>query len=82
VVKPGAPIEADEENRWQGLVGQSNASCASITTDIQRLWREKLYLKIPESKAAKHGLLRIIAESGEDYLYPEAMFRTDVRSTL
>jgi hypothetical protein len=25
--------------------------------------------------AEKHGLLRIVDESGEDYLYPKALFR-------
>jgi hypothetical protein len=41
------------------------------------LARGKLYVKIPDPAAAKHGLFRIIDESGEDYLYPEAFFRTD-----
>ena len=27
--------------------------------------------------AEKHGLLRIIDESGEDYLYPKASFRSN-----
>jgi hypothetical protein len=29
-----------------------------------------------DSTAEKQGLLRIIDESGEDYLYPKALFRT------
>ena len=34
----------------------------------------KLYVSLPDVQAAKHGQLRIIDESGEDYLYPEAYF--------
>jgi hypothetical protein len=45
------------------------------------LARGKLYVKLPDRAAAKHELARIIDESGEDYLYPEALFRTGLRST-
>jgi hypothetical protein len=31
---------------------------------------------IRDAVAEKQGLLRIIDESGEDYLYPKAFFRT------
>ena len=34
----------------------------------------KIYEVIPDEKAAKHKLVRIIDESGEDYLYPEDYF--------
>ncbi|MGE5443572.1 MAG: hypothetical protein ACM3SR_03100 [Ignavibacteriales bacterium] len=34
----------------------------------------KIYEVIPDAKAAKHGLVRIIDESGEDYLYPADYF--------
>ncbi|MFB2939093.1 hypothetical protein ACE1B6_27890 [Aerosakkonemataceae cyanobacterium BLCC-F154] len=34
----------------------------------------KIYQIIPDSHAAKHNLVRIIDESGEDYLYPAAYF--------
>jgi hypothetical protein len=29
---------------------------------------------LPDSKAAKDGYMRIVDESGEDYLYPESYF--------
>jgi hypothetical protein len=38
------------------------------------LERRKLYELLPDSSAAKHKLLRVIDESGEDYLYPEDFF--------
>ena len=38
------------------------------------LERRKIYLTIPDELAAKHQLLRVIDESGEDYLYPSNCF--------
>ena len=34
----------------------------------------KLYQVVADDGAAKHGQLRVIDESGEDYLYPEEYF--------
>lgn len=34
----------------------------------------KIYETLPDEDAARHGQLRIIDESGEDYLYPESLF--------
>ena len=34
----------------------------------------KLYQVIPDDNAARHRQLRVIDESGEDYLYPENYF--------
>ncbi|UZE47213.1 hypothetical protein [Rhodopseudomonas sp. P2A-2r] len=34
----------------------------------------KIYIALPDLEADKSGLLRIIDESGEDYLYPKASF--------
>jgi len=38
------------------------------------LERRKIYEAIGDSVAAKKGLVRIVDESGEDYLYPASMF--------
>ena len=35
----------------------------------------KLYSRIPDSDAEQHGQIRIIDESGDDYLYPEEYFK-------
>jgi hypothetical protein len=40
------------------------------------LERRKLYVALRDPLAEKHGLLRIVDESGEDYLYPKAFFRS------
>ncbi len=34
----------------------------------------KVYEVVPDAQAAVHHMIRIIDESGEDYLYPEAYF--------
>jgi hypothetical protein len=38
------------------------------------LERRKLYALLPDAEAESRGLLRVIDESGEDYLYPAGMF--------
>jgi hypothetical protein len=38
------------------------------------LERRKIYQVLPDRDAATHGQLRVIDESGEDYLYPAAFF--------
>ena len=37
------------------------------------LERRKIYLSIPDARAEKLGQLRVIDESGEDYLYPRSL---------
>ncbi len=34
----------------------------------------KIYQVLPDATAAEHGYLRVVDESGEDYLYPEHYF--------
>lgn len=34
----------------------------------------KIYQAVPDPTAANHHLMRVIDESGEDYLYPEDYF--------
>ena len=41
---------------------------------VASLERRKIYEVLPDSGAAKHRLLRIVDESGEDYLYPAEFF--------
>lgn len=38
------------------------------------LERRKIYVALPDPAADQNGMLRIIDESGEDYLYPKAAF--------
>jgi hypothetical protein len=39
------------------------------------LEKRKLYVMLRDTAAERHGLVRIIDESGDDYLYPKAFFR-------
>ena len=39
------------------------------------LEKRKIYVALRDEAAGKHGLLRVIDESGDDYLYPESFFR-------
>ena len=38
------------------------------------LEKRKIYLALPDADALKHGQVRAIDESGEDYLYPKSLF--------
>ncbi len=42
--------------------------------DCDDLEERKLYQILPDGAAAKEGYLRVVDESGEDYLYPESYF--------
>lgn len=39
------------------------------------LEKRKIYVALPDRAAEKRGLVRIVDESGDDYLYPKAFFR-------
>ncbi len=38
------------------------------------LEKRKIYVKLPDTEADKHHYIRVIDESGQDYLYPEGYF--------
>jgi hypothetical protein len=40
------------------------------------LEKRKLYVALRDPAAEKHGLVRIVDESGDDYLYPRIFFRS------
>jgi hypothetical protein len=40
------------------------------------LEKRKIYVLLRDPVAEKRGLLRIIDESGDDYLYPKVLFRS------
>ncbi len=42
--------------------------------DSEDLEIRKIYQVIPDEEAEKEGYLRVIDESGEDYLYPQSYF--------
>jgi len=42
--------------------------------DCEDLERRKIYQILPDEESEKEGYLRIVDESGEDYLYPKSYF--------
>jgi hypothetical protein len=42
--------------------------------DCEDLVKRKIYQVIPDEGSEKEGYLRVIDESGEDYLYPQSYF--------
>ena len=42
--------------------------------DCEDLETRKIYQILPDNDAEKEGYLRVIDESGEDYLYPQSYF--------
>lgn len=51
----------------QFAVCVSNEGCEDL-----EIW--KLYRVLPDKEAAKEDFLRVVDESGEDYLYPASRF--------
>jgi hypothetical protein len=43
-------------------------------SECEDLILHKVYHSIPDAKAEREGFLRVIDESGEDYLYPQTYF--------
>ncbi len=65
-----------------GTCHARDVSCASANEKYAAsLERGKLYRRIRDSRAPRHGLIRVIDESGEDYLYPDD-FSTRLDGTL
>lgn len=42
--------------------------------DCDDLEKGKVYSVLPDASAKRDGYLRVVDESGEDYLYPESCF--------
>ncbi len=42
--------------------------------ECEDLELRKVYQVLPDTRAARDGYLRIVDESGEDYVYPESYF--------
>jgi hypothetical protein len=42
--------------------------------DCEDLEKRKIYKVLPDEEAEKEGYLKVIDESGEDYLYPQSYF--------
>ena len=52
------------------------ALCLSNADYPASLERWKIYRLVPDGDAAAHGQIRVVDESGEDYLYAEKNFKS------
>ncbi|MEA2877493.1 MAG: hypothetical protein QOF14_2689 [Hyphomicrobiales bacterium] len=50
--------------------------CVSNAGYPVSLEKRKIYVTLPDDAAEKLGLVRIVDESGDDYLYPKTFFRS------
>jgi hypothetical protein len=58
---------AKKQNRAPFAVCVANEGC-----DDLQVW--KLYRVLPDAVGAAEGYMRVVDDSGEDYLYPESRF--------
>ena len=55
-------------------VNRNRAICINSEGYPASLTMNETYTVLPDDEGKKHGLIRVIDDSGEDYLYPEACF--------
>ncbi len=48
--------------------------CVDNSSYPASLELRKIYEALPDARAAEHGMIRVLDESGEDYLFPEEYF--------
>jgi len=60
-------MEQPSKGAWFVVCVQNDDYAASLEV-------RKIYRVLPDAQAAEHHLLRVVDESGEDYLYPEDYF--------
>jgi hypothetical protein len=48
--------------------------CVKNRGHAASLERRKVYRRLDDARASRHGLIRVIDESGQDYLYPSSYF--------
>lgn len=65
----------------QQLLKTQYALCVKNEGYAASLERGKMYRVVPDTDAAGHGCIRVIDESGEDYLYPKDYFLIGLFST-
>ena len=67
---PGYYSESMAKTRTKQLVVCVDNEGYSVSLE-----KRKIYLSLPDAAVEKQGLLRIVDDSGGDYLYPKAYFR-------
>jgi len=65
---------ATSTSRRAGVPRRRLVLCVNNAGYEASLDSRKFYVALPDADAAAHGQLRVVDESGEDYLYPAARF--------
>jgi hypothetical protein len=58
------------------MASQQLVVCVNNKSHPASLEKRKIYVALRDAAAEKHGLIRVVDESGEDYLYPKTFFRS------
>jgi hypothetical protein len=72
--------DKDEDQAIPGRTVMAKAQSRSkfflciVDRDCDDLEKGKVYAVLPDACAKRDGYLRVVDESGEDYLYPESYF--------
>jgi hypothetical protein len=61
-------------NTNQSFNQSSFAVCVNNADYPASLEKRKIYQVLPDEQAEQHSMIRVIDESGEDYLYPAGYF--------
>jgi hypothetical protein len=79
------PLELDARNSKSNTCFETEAMARAQSKQLvvcvdnrgyrASLEKRKIYVALRDAAAEKHGLVRVVDESGEDYLYPKAFFR-------
>lgn len=73
-MKPMASAKKSSRSNGSSRTKASFVLCVRNTGYPASLETRKLYSTVPDAPAARHNLIRVIDESGEDYLYPADYF--------
>ena len=65
---------ASSTSSTRGSNGRRLVVCVENEEYPASLELRKIYIALPDPVAGEHGMLRVIDESGEDYLFPEGYF--------
>ena len=78
-------LESERKSSKLSILSEENMSATSLnvaklvvciknTGYEVSLERRKIYSVLPDPKAKKHRMIRVVDESGDDYLFPEGSF--------
>src|ERR1700730_17966361 len=78
--RPGSDARNSKSNICFEAMTKTQAKQLVVCVDndgyAASLEKRKIYVALRDAAAEKHNMLRVVDESGEDYLYPKAFFRS------